>query len=163
MFILLEDHANIEDSIILKHLSLKDSGAAFHDLKEHEELHDSIDELKNLLNGDSILTNGHSFYLNFSAFHAQYLNHIYHEETQTESSLWQHFTDAELLAMQQEILSRISSEMKQLWWKFMLPAQNLVEISFLKNAVQKNAPEFLPVIEEILNGIDHESYSITGR
>lgn len=92
---------------------------------------------------------GRRLYLAFCAYLADDLAHMHEEETLTAPSLWQHFTDDELSAIELRIISSLSPEKNMAFMRVMIPAMNGLERALMLGAMQKGAPRevFDAVIE----------------
>ena len=130
MFGLLKEHAEIENTIILKALNERAPGAGDENEEEHEQLEVVQSELEQWLerfDGSQDAEEGFRFYLSFSSFHGQYLGHILHEETETQALLCQHFTDEELIGIKMRIIQSIPFEMLLVWMKHFAASQTRAE------------------------------------
>lgn len=163
MFTLLKDHVNTENGHTLKHLEERVQGASEHDRHDHERLELTQDSLEHQLEnftGSESADEIHSFYLNFSMFQSQYLEHIYEEETVTELLLQQNFTDKELFQHRAAIMQKISFPVMLLWMKYTIPAQSEKESLGMLSGLKVSAPEnaFEQVLRVIEAGMTTERY-----
>lgn len=80
-------------------------------------------------------------YQRLAAFMAEDLAHMQHEETAHNAVLWAHYTDVELLAVEQRIVASIPPEvaMKLLGW--FMPAFNAPERLHMLSGMRAGAPE----------------------
>lgn len=150
LFALLSSHAHTENEFILKPLEAKSTGASDHDLKEHEQIEEQQAELQQqmqLLNGMQTAEQGYYLYLGVSKFHAMYLEHILHEEEETQALLWKHFTDEELLQLRADLLQHMSPDQRMLWMKYIVPSQTVSENIELLGALKGVMPA--PVFNEV--------------
>ncbi len=83
---------------------------------------------------------GRQLYLEFSAFVAEDLLHMLHEETQTWPLLCALFSDDELLAMEQAIIASLSPTETIDTMRLMLPAMNPAERAGLLTGMKAGAP-----------------------
>lgn len=83
----------------------------------------------------------HHLYLRYSRYMADDLRHLHDEETVTLPVLQTTFSDAELLAMEAEILSIVPLEQLVAFLRLMLPAMNLAEKINFMSALRANAPQ----------------------
>lgn len=158
LFILLNDHVHTENEHTLKHLEERMPGAAAHDQADHERLElvqDSLAQRLQHLTGQETADDLHAFYLDFSSFHSQYLQHIFEEETVTESLLQEHFTDEELIQHRISIMQRVEFPVLLLWLKYIIPAQNEAESVGMLSGFRSVAPteafeQVLTVIQEAM-------------
>jgi hypothetical protein len=144
MFTLLNDHVHTENEHTLKNLEQRAPGTSQHDREDHERLEAVQDSLQHQLlqfTGNEDDQEVHLFYLNFSRFHSQYLEHIYEEETVTELLLQQYFTDEELMQHRIRIMQRVQFPMLLLWMKYIIPAQAESESVGMLKGMKANAPK----------------------
>jgi len=83
---------------------------------------------------------GREILYTFSNFAAFNLAHMNLEETLLNDELWKHYTDAELLAMIQEIGKAVTPERTLLFNQWMLRAIDPAEALAMLQGAQKNAP-----------------------
>lgn len=157
MFTLLNDHVHTENEHTLKHLEEKVKGSSEHDKADHERLESIQNSLQQQLetfrgteSNDAI----HSFYLNFSMFQSQYLEHIFEEETVTELLLQQHFSDEELVQHRIAIMKKLEFPMLLLWLKYIIPAQSEPESIEMLSGLKSSAPK--EAFDTVLNTLKHE-------
>lgn len=125
LFILLESHVKLEETILLHELGLKIGKDVINDFNQHHEL-DTIEQkikanFKNL-NENSTIEQTHLFYLDFSLFYSLYLQHLHEEETKTLKQLQQTFTEEELIQIHLKVLENIESSHQLIWNKYILPS-----------------------------------------
>lgn len=157
MFTLLKDHVDTENDHTLKYLEERVHGASAHDKHDHEKLEliqDTLEHQLENLTGTESADEIHSFYLNFSMFHSQYLEHIYEEETVTELLLQQNFTDEELFQHRAAIMQKISFPVMLLWMKYTIQAQSEKESLGMLAGLKAHAPE--QAFKEVLGVIEAE-------
>jgi len=162
--VLLEEHAASENNFILPALEARVPGSAAHDEADHEELHQLQDSLAGKLG--QILNSsmpeqqarrlGYEFYQGLSRLHAAHLEHMLEEETVTQSLMWQHFTDEELLQINGQIIRSIAPGIMLIWMKYILAAQAPSERVQLLGGLQANAPapffqQVMEVAKEVLS------------
>jgi hypothetical protein len=164
LFTLLKDHVHTENEYTLKHLEERVKGASKHDKHDHEKLEQIQDALEQQLahfSGTESSDEIHLFYLNFSLFQSQYLEHIYEEETITEKLLQENFTDEELMKHRVEIMKKLDFPILLLWLKYIVPAQNENEsqamLLGLKSAAPKDA--FMQVLAVLKQEISEKRYN----
>lgn len=79
MILLLTHHLHTENDDLLRPLEERVQGASKHDLNDHERLEKIQGDIAlqlSKLYGTQDEEAGHSFYLSFTNFHSQYLEHI---------------------------------------------------------------------------------------
>ncbi len=84
---------------------------------------------------------GRDLYLAFSLFVSEDLQHMHEEETVTLPLLQRLFTDAELMAMEQAIVSAIPGPEMITWMRVMLPAMSRPERGLMLAHMRADAPE----------------------
>lgn len=149
VFKILTIHANDENNVTLAELELRCPGCSEHDMEDHEEIHIVQEKLEKLLlkihtdskSGEDATENGEEFYLAFSEFHGNYLEHTAEEERVTQLQLWEYFTDEELASHRQKIMSLNPPETLLTWFRFAIPAQSYGERLKLLTGFKKMAAE----------------------
>jgi hypothetical protein len=169
MFFLLTHHLHTENEDLLKPLEEKVPGASVHDLNDHERLEkiqtDIATQLSKL-DGTQDEETGHLFYLSFTNFQSQYLEHILQEELVTENLLLDNFTGEELQKNSMRIMQKVEFPVLLLSLKYIIPAQTENENLKILRAFKTNAPK--EAFEAVLNIIkpemsDNEYLSLTGK
>jgi hypothetical protein len=148
VFKILTIHAEDENDVTLAELEKRCPGCSEHDVEDHEEIHNEQNKLEKLLAkiyADSkskidTTEDGAEFYLSFSEFHSNYLEHTAEEERVTQLQLWQHFTDEELASHRGKIMAKNPPETLLTWFKFVIPAQSYNERVGLLSGFKKMAP-----------------------
>ena len=163
MFTLLNDHVRTENEHTLRHLEERAPGSSVHDRDDHERLDEIQNHLQRQLlefTGRELPEQVHSFYLNFTLFQSQYLEHTHEEESVTELLLQQHFTDDELTEHRQIIMKKLKPETLLLWLKYIIPAQQADESLGMLMGLKANAPEtfFKQVMQTIKTEMEQERY-----
>ena len=149
--------------VTLAQLERRCPGCSQHDLDDHEEIHRAQADLERQLaaihagvqQGKNMAGAGAEFYLAFTEFHGEYLEHTAEEERVTQPMLWQYFTDEELAAHRREIMARNPPQTLLTWFEFVIPAQSHGERVGLLSGFKKMAPaaffgEGMGVIEKVL-------------
>ncbi len=161
LFTLLDDHVKIEDSFILSPLEDKSPGSSVHDRNDHENIEREQVQLEHRLASISLDTSPserHEFYLDFTMFQSKYLAHIYHEEMVTEKSLWENFTDEELLQIRMNIVASMSPDLLVMWWKYIIPAQSINESVNMLNQLKGKSKA---LYNQILDTIEYEMSAVS--
>lgn len=83
---------------------------------------------------------GRKLYLAFAAYIADDFAHMHEEETKTAPVLWQHFTDADLAAVEMRIVASMPPEKNMAFMRLMIPAMNPAERAALLGAMRRGAP-----------------------
>jgi hypothetical protein len=170
VFKILTIHAADENEVTLAELEARCHGCSQHDMEDHGQIHLAQDKLERLLSEIYInsktsadLTNdGAEFYLSFSEFHGEYLEHTAEEERVTQPLLWQNFTDEELVSHRGKIMAKNPPETLLIWFRFVIPAQSHIERVGLLSGFKKMAPpsffnEGMEVIKQVLPITEYNS------
>lgn len=80
------------------------------------------------------------FYLSFTNFHSQYLEHILNEEMVTESLLHSNFTSQELQENSMRIMQKVEFPVLLLSLRYIVPAQSENKNLKIMRAIKTNAP-----------------------
>ena len=141
---LLESHMHFEEAGILTEMDKKVPGSIDQDRKEHEEVEpiqaELFERLENL-DGTQSEAETYQFYLDFVNFQSVYLQHLHHEETETEKLLWKHFTDEELRQITIQQFIEIPPPTMLLWLKHGIPAFPRTQQIMMLQRVKAKAPE----------------------
>jgi len=154
MFFLLTHHLHTENDDLLRPLEERVHGASKHDLDDHERLERIQGDIAlqlSKLDGKQDEETGHSFYLSFTNFHSQYLEHILQEELVTEKLLLNNFTAEELQESSMRIMQKVEFPVILMSLKYIVPAQSLNENIKILRAFKTNAPaEALQALLDII-------------
>jgi len=154
MFFLLTHHLHTENDDLLRPLEERVHGASKHDLDDHERLERIQGDIAlqlSKLDGKQDEETGHSFYLSFTNFHSQYLEHILQEELVTEKLLLNNFTAEELQENSMRIMQKVEFPVILMSLKYIVPAQSLNENIKILRAFNTNAPaEALQALLDII-------------
>lgn len=143
LFLLLRDHTQTEDRFILKPLEEKVPGSTTGDTEDHcrlDVIENDIEQKLLSFDGTQSDEEGHDFYLQFTEFHSEYLEHIAEEDRITELLMQKHFTDEELIQHQVQIMKEMDFNMLLLWFKYIVPARRPSENKQVLTAFKANAP-----------------------
>ncbi|MEO8514031.1 MAG: hemerythrin domain-containing protein [Ignavibacteria bacterium] len=146
---LLNSHANDENTIVLAELEAKLPGSSKYDMDDHERLEKDQDAIERLLDdiktaqakGGDVSGMGAELYIKFAKFHGEYLLHTVGEETDTQRQLWENFTDQEIHGMRGRIIGRFSPDAFEKWQAFILPAITHIDRAMMFGGLKANAPE----------------------
>lgn len=83
---------------------------------------------------------GRALYLDFSAFVAEDLEHMRHEEVETWPLLCANFTDEELAGIEMQIIASLTPDQNIAVMRLMLPAMNHAERTGLLTGMKAGAP-----------------------
>jgi len=170
IFLLLKEHSNDENTVVLAELEKKVPGSSKHDMDDHEEierlqqkLEKDLDDIYNkTMAGEDTTQAGADLYSNISKFHSRYLIHMADEETNTAKMLWDNFTDDEIIEMRNTIISRFSPELMFKWQRFILPALSPSQRAAILGSVKATAPEnvfiiFMDICRQYLSADDYDN------
>ena len=143
-----EQHAHHEDTFILPAIVYYNPWLANEFEKEHGEDHRLAQQLKHLINifratttAEEKLTAGSAISKAFTDFLVFNLQHMAKEELVLNQALWLHYTDAEIMELNQTIIANIPAEERAITAQWMMRGINNVEaINWLK-MTKRNAPE----------------------
>lgn len=104
---------------------------------------------------------GRALYLGFSELVAEDLAHMHHEETVVWPALCEHFTDAELKAMEMDIIAALSPGEVIGFMRLMIPAMSHPERVALLGGVKADAPAeaYAAVIESVEPDLDPAAWA----
>lgn len=147
VFRILSIHANDENEVTLAELEKHCPGCSQHDLDDHEHIHLAQAKLEKMLaeihndslSGTDTTEDGAEFYLSFSEFHGEYLEHMAEEERVTQPLLWNYFTDEELAGHRGKIMAINPPQTLLTWFRFVIPAQSHKERVGLLTGFKKMA------------------------
>ncbi|MCC5937122.1 MAG: hemerythrin domain-containing protein [Lunatimonas sp.] len=154
LFFLLEQHAHVEDHMILPDLEKKCPGSTEENHEEHEYLEGLVAQLQTQVNGlqaGSNPTAFNAYFFDLSDFHAKYLTHMLMEERQVLGLIWKHYTDEELAAQHHAIISSFSPEKILRWFRYIVPALSPAERLMVLGGLKANAPKvFFDALMEVI-------------
>lgn len=148
---ILHSHANNEDSEIepvLKKLNPELANRIANEHHETEKLLKDVEELVRKLSSvepEERKEVSFRLYQTFNDFHAAYLNHLQSEEIDIQKLLWANFSERELHAITEAIISRVSPPHLMEYFRYMIPAQSLEEQVQILGVMKLSAP--LPAYE----------------
>jgi hemerythrin-like domain-containing protein len=156
---MFDHHAHTEDHYILPAIQAYEPSvvATFEaehvwDLKLSEQLKDAIYALE--LAAKAKVEMGTELTKAFVAFMTFNLNHMAKEEDVINKILWRYYSDAEILAINQKIVSELEPWVMQASAKWMLRGMNNTEIAGWLKAVRQSAPE--PVFQSLFTAAEKE-------
>jgi len=144
LFYLLDQHALVEDKIILPDLEKRVPGSTHENHEEHELLDEIVVQLQSQVNALKVGSDPQDFvryFFNISDFHSRYLAHMLLEEREVLTIIWENYTDEELQSQHHEIISSFSPEKILRWFRFIIPALNPQERELALGGIKKNAPQ----------------------
>lgn len=90
-------------------------------------------------------------YRSVALFVAHNLEHLHHEETAHNATLWAHYTDAQIEVLHDELVASIEPAQSIFIMRWMLPAMNPMERAHLMRKLRATAPP--PVVEAVLRAV----------
>ena len=157
VFLLLDLHANSEESVVLRALENKQPGSTTHNLSEHRDVEQQLGNLKkqlHILNQQPVLSHRQMFYSMINNFHSAYLAHMEMEESEINELMWKNFTDKELMQLHHDVMSSLTPEQVSVWFKYIVPALNQSERLAIMNGLKEAAPE--PFFHSVLMMLKHD-------
>ena len=147
---LFENHAHHEDSFVLPAVEVYEPKLVKEFEEEHEEDLRLSNRMKNLLIiyrntyfTEEKIVCGSAISKSFVEFMVFNLEHMAKEEMVLTQALWEHYTDEQILSLNQKIVASIPQEEMAIASKWMLRGINNNEaINWLKT-IKQNAPEFV--------------------
>jgi iron-sulfur cluster repair protein YtfE (RIC family) len=145
---LFEKHAHSEDTYGFPAIekyepSVADAFEQEH-VKDHQLGEELISALERYKNADVIVEKaeaGKAIYSSFVKFMVFNLEHMAKEEEILNPIYWRYYTDADLMAITQQIIANISPELMARFSKWMMRGLSNAEISAWLRQVERNAPE----------------------
>ncbi|HWB26200.1 MAG TPA: hemerythrin domain-containing protein [Chitinophagaceae bacterium] len=144
---LFDDHARHEDTHLLPLLNSVDAKMVADFEEEHVEDHRLSNALRqhaaawrSAATAQEKAAQGKALFYAFNAFIAFNLYHMNKEEDALLQTLWQHYTDADLLAVQKNIINSIPPEVMMAESRWMLRSLSNSEIIQWLKGVQLTAP-----------------------
>jgi hypothetical protein len=164
LYFLLEQHAHVEDHVILPDLEKKCPGSTEENHEEHEYLEGLVANLQKQVNALEAGSSPQSFinyFFDLSDFHSKYLMHMLMEERKVLGMIWDHYTDEELAEQHHTIVSSFTPEKILRWFKFIIPALNPSERLMALGGIKANAPkEFFDMLMEVIQSeMESNSFS----
>lgn len=132
------------------------------DHAHHEQAIAALREL--VLKADQVPGNqarlAYDSYLKISVFIAENLLHMAEEETALTEALWQHFSDAEILEIEHQLVASLTPEENQYFLKLIFPALSHSERLELLTAMQAGMPAevFAAVLKLTESVLDAENW-----
>jgi len=161
----LQEHAQVEDEIILPALEAREPGSIQENLEEHEYLEEKFSILSKQLDGinsESPAKKWNDFYWDFSEFHSEYLKHMLLEEKEVLEKIWDNFSDQELFVQHQQILSTFTPDQILKTFKYIIPSLTMSEKCLAMGGLKNNAPEefYLQVLAVIRGQIPPSDFEV---
>lgn len=158
---LFEKHAHTEDNFVFPAVGKYDPAIA--DAFEQEHVKDHLlgqllsESITNYKNAGVITEKAeagrqvHNAFVKFMAFN---LEHMAKEEDLLNKILWRYYTDADLAAITQQIISHVQPGDMMQYSKWMMRGLNNSEITGWLRNIEKNAPE--PVFQALFSTAERE-------
>jgi len=97
--------------------------------------------------GPAVAADAYALYLDLSRFIADNLEHMAEEETQLTRALWQHFSDAEILGLEDRLRATFTPQENAYYLRWMVRGLNHAELSALVTGARADMPA--PVFAEL--------------
>lgn len=169
VFRMLDVHAHSEDSVVLTDLELRLPGASERNCNEHGQIEKKQKKVKQALEAVQMASRERAdisalaehFRAALYNFHASYLRHMVGEEQETQSLLWQYFTDDELLGHHKQIVGSMTPDMLLLGIRFMTPALSAPERTVYIGSIKAGAPpeQFTGIMEFLRQFLSEPEWS----
>jgi hemerythrin-like domain-containing protein len=144
---LFDEHADHEDHYILPHVQKHDARLVETLEQDHvvdhrltESLQNSIAEWRRSSGAEQRFQIGQQIFYAFNEFIAFNLYHMNKEENELICVLWKHYSDLEILGMEQQILQNIAPETLQIESMWMMKSISTPEIIGWLGGVAAHAP-----------------------
>lgn len=147
VFHFLKEHASNEERFFLPHVKSKALVETERIQSEHVEIEKSLSMLEAKLENLSshhthpVAGSGYEFYLIICDFIAVYLKHMQVEENELTITVYEKFSDEELIPMFQETIKNTSPSDMMMMLKYMLPAMDSGERCIMLAGIKANAPK----------------------
>lgn len=152
---LFDQHASHEDNYVLTAIQRYEPSVVDMFEQEHEKDHALSEALRGLLKVYRYailpavkIDTGHTIHKAFVEFMIFNLGHMAKEEVVLNKILWRYYTDAEILAIDQQIVQSIPPHEMATTAKWMMRGLSDAEISHWLKEVEQNAPA--PVFAQLL-------------
>ncbi len=150
VLMLFDEHARKEDRFILPAIlpfepSVVDAFEQEHveDLVLSRQLNAAIRELEGLLTAEDRTVAGRKINMQFVEFLVFNLKHMAKEEDLSNRLLWRHYSDAEILQIQESIVQHTEPWHQDFYAKWMLRGINNSEAAVWLCSVERAAPEIV--------------------
>lgn len=135
LLVLCETHAALENQFILRALEGRRENASCRLAAEHLEHATAIEEIRGLAKRRSP-----ELYGRVAIFIANNFLHMEAEEREGNALLWQHFSDAELDAIESRLIASIPPHQAMQWVRWTLPAVDPRERVAMLEEVRRASP-----------------------
>ena len=147
---IFDKHAHTEDNFVFTAIqSFEPSIVAVFE-KEHEKDHElgerlqkSLESLQDTTTENEKLIAGQSLYISFIGFMVFNLEHMAKEEDIINKFLWTYYSDQQLMAITQQIVSNMPPDSMSVFSKWMIRGLSNQEIIHWLKEVKYNAPVFI--------------------
>lgn len=147
---LFENHAHHEDTLVLPAVEAYEPQLVEEFESEHAEDLRLSNRLKNLITiyrntyfAEEKIVCGSAIVKSFVEFMIFNLEHMAKEEILINQALWQHYTDEQILGLNQKIVASIPPAEMALASKWMMRGNNTVDIANWLKSVKQGAPQFV--------------------
>ena len=140
---LCRHHAALENQFIHTAIEARRAGDSARIAAEHEEHMEVVSCLQaelTALRAMPTAAAAHRFYRHLSRFVGDNMEHMNVEETAHNQALWAAYSDAELLAIHQRIVTSVEPAVMALVLRWMVPAMNPAERAGMLGGMQQQMP-----------------------
>ena len=164
---LLSLHLHAEEDYVTPPLEAKVPGSTDHNHEDHIKMEQMEHEMKEAV--DTLLATPNQMNLNLAydsvnLFIREYYRHMSEEENEINEMIWAHFSDAEILGWQGQILSKLTPDQFFKWFKYIIPALSPLEQSIMLGGFKQNAPKevFAATIKRLKPYVSAKQYEYIG-
>ena len=144
---LLQEHAGHEETFVHPPLESRVPGITKSFEENHEDderLFDKMRELGGQIeaagDNDQRVALGNQLYRIFNTYIGGYLGHLDREDTELEQALWDHFTDQEIAAIDQQLMGSVPPERMAVWVPVICNSWNASELTAILAGIKQGAP-----------------------
>ena len=143
---MLKEHAGHENRFVHPPLESRVPGITKPFDKDHDDEERIYAQLEQLAaqilssGGDQPTALGNQVYALFNSFIGSYLAHLDKEETELEKALLDHFTDEELMNMEQNIMGSVAPQQMGEWLGVICSSLNADELTGMLGGMKATAP-----------------------
>ena len=112
--------------------------------EDDERLFDKMRELGTQIeaagDNDQRVALGNQLYRIFNTYIGGYLGHLDREDTELEQALWDHFTNQEIAAIDQQLMGSVPPERMAVWVPVICNSWNASELTAILAGIKQGAP-----------------------
>ena len=143
----LQEHAGHEETFVHPALESRLPGVTKSFDQNHEDddrLFEKMQELGRQIEAagddDQKVALGNQLYSIFNTYIGDYLGHLDREEAELQQAQWDHFTDQELAAIDQQIMGSVPPERMAVWVPTICNSFNATELTAILGDMKQGAP-----------------------